>query len=59
MAEFMEEARRYLRLKWVTARKKAKTAKAQGKRDNPETLELIAENAAMDELLTSEAGARG
>jgi hypothetical protein len=59
MAEFMEEARRYLRLKWVTARKKAKTAKAQGKRDNPETLELIAEGAAMDELLTTEAGARG
>jgi hypothetical protein len=59
MAEFMEEARRYLRLKWVTARKKAKTAKAQGKRDNPETLELIAENAAIDELLTTEAGARG
>jgi hypothetical protein len=62
VTEFDQEARRYCRGLWTVkfrAAKAAHKAKPAPKRDNPETLELIAENAAMDELLTSEAGARG
>jgi hypothetical protein len=59
MAEFMEEARRYLRGKWSAARKRIKAAKTDQRRENPEVLTLAEENEAMDELLTTEAGARG
>ena len=58
-AEFQEEARRYLRGKWAAARKGAKARKPTGKRETPEVLELQAEGEALDELLTTEAGARG
>jgi hypothetical protein len=64
MAEFMDEARAYFKKKWneklrAARAKAAKLARAQGKREAPEVLTLAEENAAMDELLTSEAGARG
>jgi hypothetical protein len=59
MAEFLEEARRYLRGKWVAARKKAKGAKPAGPRDTPEVLELRQQDEALDSLETTEAGARG
>jgi hypothetical protein len=63
MAEFTEEAQRYCRGIWKAAFKEAKEKAAKARnaapREAPEVLTLAEENAAMDELLTTEAGARG
>jgi hypothetical protein len=63
MNEFMEEARAYFRKKWneklrAAKAKAAKAARAQGKREAPEVLELQAEAEVLDSMLT-EAGSRG
>jgi hypothetical protein len=63
MAEFTEEAQRYCRGIWKAAFKEAKEKAAKARnaapREAPEVLTLAEENAAIDELLTTEAGARG
>jgi hypothetical protein len=58
MEAFTEEAQRYCRVQWQKAFKAAK-AKQAAPKVAPEVLTLAEENAAMDELLTTEAGARG
>jgi hypothetical protein len=58
MAEFDAEARRYCRVLWADARKKIKSPKPATKRDG-DTSELAAQDEVLDNLLTTEAGARG
>jgi hypothetical protein len=58
MTEFDAEARRYCRVLWAEAKKKIKAPKPQTKRDG-DVAELEAQDAVLDTLLTTEAGARG
>jgi hypothetical protein len=58
MSEYHEEARRYFKREWNAGLKRIKAPKPATKRDN-DAEEVAAENAAMDALLTTEAGARG